>query len=287
LYAGVLRQFGGKDLELKVIRYQVEAGVAELRLFRPKRMNAWTGRMHTEYRYCLLQAAEDPAVGAIVVTGEGRGFCVGADAAALSGHVEKGGYDPGTPDPLAEPGFGTYDAFDANFAYHFGIHKPIIAAVNGPAAGVGLALACYADLRLACPGLNFSTAHGKLNFPAEFGLSWLLPRIVGLGRANDLLLSSRKFTSEEGLAMGLFNRLVDPEDLAAEAHGWARQLVETVSPRALAETKRQIYVDQHRDLRSAVEDSEALLEVMSREPDYKEGVSAFLEGRKPQWGPRG
>jgi enoyl-CoA hydratase/carnithine racemase len=110
---------------------------------------------------------------------------------------------------------------------------------------------------------------------------------VGLGRANDLLLSSRKFTSEEGLAMGLFNRLVDLEDLVAEAHGWARQLVETVSPRALAETKRQIYVDQHRDLRSAVEDSEALLEVMSREPDYKEGVSAFLEGRKPQWGPRG
>ena len=213
LYAGGIRQFGGKNLELKVIRYRVEAGVAELRLFRPKRMNAWTGRMHTEYRYCLLQAAEDPEVGAIVVTGEGRGFCVGADAAALSGHVEKGGYDPGTPDPLAEPGFGTHDAFDANFAYHFGIRKPIIAAVNGPAAGLGLALACYADLRLACPGLNFSTAHGKLNFPAEFGLSWLLPRIIGLGHANDLLLSSRKFTSEEGLAMGLFNRLVEPEVL--------------------------------------------------------------------------
>lgn len=273
-------------MELKVVQYRVVHGVAELKLSRPKRMNAWTGRMHTEYRYCLHQAVEDAAVGAIVVTGEGRGFCVGADSAALSGHVEKGGYDPGTPDPLAEPGYGTFEAFDANFAYHFGIPKPIIAAVNGPAAGVGLALACYADLRLVAPQLNFSTAHGKLNFPAEFGLSWLLPRIVGLGRANDLLLSSRKFTSEEGFAMGLFNRVVAPEALLQEAHGLARNLIQTVSPRSLAETKRQIYVDQHRDVRTAVEESEALLDAMSREADYREGVAAFLEGRRPTWGPR-
>jgi enoyl-CoA hydratase/carnithine racemase len=273
-------------MELKVVQYRVVHGVAELKLSRPKRMNAWTGRMHTEYRYCLHQAVEDAAVGAIVVTGEGRGFCVGADSAALSGHVEKGGYDPGTPDPLAEPGYGTFEAFDANFAYHFGIPKPIIAAVNGPAAGVGLALACYADLRLVAPQLNFSTAHGKLNFPAEFGLSWLLPRIVGLGRANDLLLSSRKFTSEEGFAMGLFNRVVAPEALLQEAHELARNLIQTVSPRSLAETKRQIYVDQHRDVRTAVEESEALLDAMSREADYREGVAAFLEGRRPTWGSR-
>ena len=159
-------------MELKNTEYEVDGqGVAIIWLNRPHRMNAWTGRLHTEYRHLLNQANSDRAVRAIVVTGRGKGFCVGGDSQALSGHVDRGGYDPGISADIAKPGYGTDEHFDASFAYHFGLDKPVIAAMNGPAAGVGLALACFADLRFAVPAVKFTTAHGKLNLPAEYGLS--------------------------------------------------------------------------------------------------------------------
>jgi enoyl-CoA hydratase/carnithine racemase len=270
-------------MELKTILYEVADEIATITLNRPHRMNAWTGRMHTEYRWVLDRANQDKNVRVIVVTGAGRGFCVGADSKALEGHVEKGGYDPGTPDPLAEPGFGVREEFDASFAYHFGLQKPVVAAINGPAAGVGLVLACYADIRFSVPDVKFTTAHGKLNFPAEYGLSWLLPRLIGLPKANDLLLTSRVFTSNEAYDMGLVNRLVSPEDLLTETIDYARQMKESISPASLRETKWQIYADQHRDVATAVKESEELLLEMSKQADYKEGVKAFLEKRPPKW----
>ncbi len=270
-------------MELKTIAYSLEDGIAMIRLNRPHRMNAWTGRMHTEYRYVLNKADEDPKAGVILVTGEGRGFCVGADNQALEGHIDKGGYDPGTPDELVEPGQGVSPDFEASFAYHFGLRKPVIAAINGPAAGVGLALACYADIRFAVPGIKMTTAHGKLNFPAEFGLSWLLPRMIGLPRANDLLLTSRVFTSDEAAEMGLINFLVEPSRLLAEAKKYAAQMMASVSPGSLRETRWQVYRDLHQDVASAVRASEALIERMSTEKDYVEGVKAYMEKRKPNW----
>jgi enoyl-CoA hydratase/carnithine racemase len=239
--------------------------------------------MHTEYRYVLDQADKAADVRAIVVTGEGKGFCVGADTKALEGHIEKGGYDAGTPDVLAEPGQGVSAYFDASFAYHFGLSKPVVAAMNGPAAGVGLVLACFADIRFAVPGVKFTTAHGKLNFPAEYGLSWLLPRLIGLPRANDLLLTSRIFTSDEAFTLGLVNRLVEPELLLKETYAYVRQMIETVSPGSLRETRWQIYKDLHRDVAASVKDSERLIDAMSRQKDFTEGVNAFLEKRLPNW----
>ena len=239
--------------------------------------------MHTEYRHVLQQANQDSAVRAIIVTGIGRGFCVGADTAALEGHVDKGGYDAGTPDPLAEPGYGVSPEFEASFAYHFGLSKPIIAAINGPAAGVGLVLACFADIRFAVPGVKFTTAHGKLNFPAEYGLSWLLPRMIGLTRANDLLLSSRKFLSDEALEIGLINRLVEPQKLMAETRGYVLEMIATVSPNSLQQTRWQIYRDLHQDVASSVKQSEQLIASMSQERDFAEGVKALMEKRLPQW----
>ena len=201
-------------MELKNTEYEVDSqGVAIIWLKRPHRMNAWTGRLHTEYRHLLERANSDTAVRAIVVTGRGRGFCVGGDSEALSGHADRGGYDAGISADIAKPGYGIDEHFDASFAYHFGLSKPVIAAVNGPAAGVGLALACFADIRFAVPGIKFTTAHGKLNLPAEYGLSWMLPRIVGLGRANDLLLTSRVFFSEEAERIGFINQLFPAEEL--------------------------------------------------------------------------
>jgi enoyl-CoA hydratase/carnithine racemase len=270
-------------MELKATRYEIDRGIATIFLSRPERMNAWTGRMHTEYRYVLAEADADPAIRAIVLTGEGRSFCVGADSKALEGHVAKGGYDPGTPDPLAEPGYGVSPFFDTAFAYHFGLTKPLVAAINGPCAGVGLALACFADIRFAAQGVKFTTAHGKLSLPAEFGLSWLLPRMIGLTRANDLLLTSRIFLADEAGSLGVVNRVIPPDQLLQETYEYVRSMVDTVSPDSLRETRHQIYRDLHRDVGASVEAAEALTRDMMRHPNYVEGVAAFLQKRRPNW----
>lgn len=270
-------------MELKATRYAVAKRIATITLHRPQRMNAWTGRMHTEYRYCLDLAERDRDVRAIVVTGAGRGFCVGGDAEALLGHVDKGGYDPGTPAVLSRPGYGTAPEFDASFAYHFGLSKPVIAAINGPAAGVGLALACFCDLRFAASGIKMTTAHGKLNLPAEYGLSWLLPRMIGLTRANELLLTSRPFVAEEALAFGLLNGVYPGDRLLDETYQFVHNLISSVAPNALTQTRWQVYRDLHRDIGSAVRDSESLIDSMMQERDYEEGVKAFLEKRPPNW----
>ena len=270
-------------MDLKNTEYEVADGIATIWLNRPHRMNAWTGRLHTEYRHLLARADDDRAVRAIVVTGRGRGFCVGGDAEALEGHSKRGGYDPGTADDIANPGYGVAREFDAAFAYHFGLAKPCIAAINGLAAGVGLALAAFADLRFAVPGAKLTTAHGKLNLPAEYGLSWMLPRIMGLGRANELLLSSRVFTTDEALELGFVNRLFEADDLVEQTQAYARDLVASVAPNSLRQTRWQIYRDLHRDVASAVNESEALLDRMMTEDDYREGVAAFLGKRPPDW----
>jgi len=268
---------------LKVTRYEVAEAVATITLNRPERLNAWTGRMHTEYRALLALAEEDAAVRVVVVTGAGRGFCAGADTAALDGHVARGSYDPGTGPDLAMPGYGARPEFDADFAYHFGLTKPVIAAVNGAAAGVGFALACYCDLRFAAEGAKLTTAHGRLGLPAEFGLSWLLPRLVGLTRAADLLLSSRVFLSEEAASIGLVNAVVPADELLAHTHEYARTLATGVSPASLAATKRQLYTDLHRDVAASVRDAGERLDTMMREPDFREGVAALSERRPPRF----
>ncbi len=271
-------------MELKATRYDLSGATATVTLNRPHRLNAWTGRMHTEYRWAIAKAEADPAVRVIVVTGAGRGFCAGADSAALEGHREKGGYDPGVGPDLANPGYGVRPEFDANFAFHFGLTKPVIAAINGPAAGVGLVLACFADIRFAATGAKLTTAHGRLGLPAEYGLSWLLPRLVGLTRANDLLLSSRVFFAEEAAAIGLVNAVLPADELLPHTYRYAEDLATTISPSSLRETKRQIYVDLHRDVGAAVRESEALLERMTTDPDFAEGVAALVEKRAPQFG---
>lgn len=270
-------------MDLKNTALEIDNGIATIWLNRPHRMNAWTGRLHTEYRHLLAQVDADPKVQAIVVTGKGKGFCVGGDAEALAGHSERGSYDAGTRDDIATPGYGVAPEFDAAFAYHFGLSKPIVAAINGPAAGVGLALPCFADIRFAVPGVKFTTAHGKLNLPAEYGLSWMLPRIMGLGRANDILLTSRVFTSDEALTLGFVNALFEPEDLLKETYAYVRNMINTVAPNSIRQTRWQIYKDLHRDVAASVTESETLLNSMIGEADYREGVKAFMEKRPPRW----
>jgi enoyl-CoA hydratase/carnithine racemase len=270
-------------VDLKAVRYDVDDRVACITLNRPDRLNAWTGRMHTEYRWALEQAQADDSVRVVVVTGAGRGFCSGADSQALEGHAERGGYDPGTPSDLATPGYGVHPGLDHDFAFHLGLRTPVIAAINGPVAGVGLVLACYCDLRIAAAGTKLTTAHGRLNLPPEYGLSWILPRIVGLGHANDLLLSSRVVRAEEALAMGLVNRVLPAEDVLPAALTQAHELAYGVASRSLQETKRAIALDLFRDLGASIEEASRLLDEMMGEPDFAEGARALSEKRPPRF----
>lgn len=276
-------------MELKTTRWNIGAGddasIATITLSRPHRHNAWTGRMHTEMRHLLQRAEGDSSIRVVIITAdvEGRAFCPGADAQALEGHVERGGYDAGTSSDIATPGYGTAEEFDADFAYLWGMDTITIAAVNGAAAGVGLALACWCDLRVAVGGVTWTTAHGKPNLPAEYGLSWILPRIIGHGRAAELLLTSRRFTSNEAFDIGLVNQLVD-DDTAGAALELARTLVGPVSPHALRATKRQLTTDAtHDDPGRSVRDAQTRLEQMMTEPDYREATAAFVEKRPPTW----
>lgn len=285
-------------MELKATTYDVIDRTAVVTLHRPHRGNAWTGRMHAEYLHNVARADADEGVRVIVVTGAGSAFCVGGDSEALEGHAERGSYDDGLgsareePEAAAEPEDTKPEAaepepvnpdFDAQLAFHYGLSKPVIAAINGPAAGVGLALACFADLRLARPGAKLTTAHGKLNLPAEYGLSWLLPRHIGLTRAMDLLLTSRVFLTDEAHELGLINQLHPAEELMDRTLAYAADLAATVSAGSLRATRRQVYLDLHRSVAASVDDSLVRLDTMMGEPDYRIGVEALRQKRPPQF----
>jgi len=269
------------DHDPGVTRYQVDERVATITLHRPERLNAWTAQMNAEYRTCLRRASDDPSVRVIVVTGEGRGFCAGAESEDLAGHAERGSYRSWDAEHLDRPGFGVRPEFDAELAYHFGVPKPIIAAVNGPAAGIGFALACYCDLRFAAAGAKLTTAHGRLGLPCAFGLAWLLPKLIGLPAALDLILSSRTITAEEALDLGLVKAVVPVDDLAGTVAEYARTLATAVSPASMAASKRQVYQAFHSSAAESVRTAEALLDPMMAGADYREGVAALREKRPP------
>lgn len=275
-------------MELKATRYEVDGHVGRLTLDRPTRGNAWTGRMHAEYRWAMTEAEADPHVRVVVVTGaehpEGRtAFCVGADAKALEGHVDKGGYDDGLrgQEPPMPP---VDEPFAADFAFHLGMRTPVVAVVNGAAAGVGLAVACFADVRFAVTGAKLTTAAPKLGFPAEYGLSWLLPRLVGAGRAADWLLSGRVFRTEEAGEVGLFSAVLPADRLADHVDAYVEDLARHVSPASVAATKAQLWGDLlHGDPAAAVRKSMALLRDMATGPDFVEGARALAERRPPEF----
>ena len=261
----------------------IAGAIATITLNRPHRLNAWTGRMHAAYREAVARAEDDPAVRVIIVTGAGRGFCAGADVAALEKEAEAGHYDDGLDEEPAQPGWGVRPDFDHPFAFHLGLTKPVIAMVNGPAAGIGFVLACFADLRFAAADAKLTTAHGRLGLPAEFGLSWLLPRLIGAGRAADLLLSGRIILGDEAESLGLVNRSVPADELVDATTDYAGTLATTISPTSLWLTKRQLYGDLLGDLGSSMTTSAALLDVAMGGPDFAAGVRALRAKTDPEF----
>ena len=272
-------------MELRSTRFEIDDHVATVWLHRPHRHNAWTGRMHAEYRWVLATLDADPAVRAVVVTGTPPAFCVGGDSEALAGHADRGTYVTGLDDMVATPGFGVRPEFDQDFAFQYAMRFPIIAAVNGACAGIGLALALYCDLRFASAGARMTTAAPKLGLPAEYGMSWVLPRLVGVTRAADLLLSGRVFTGAETESWGLWNGVtVDGETALTAAVDYARSLAATAGPTAVRVTKGQLYDDLLRhDVGQSVVDSKRLMNEAMATAEYREGVAALREKRPPRF----
>lgn len=271
-------------MELKVTRYEVDGdGVATLWLDRPGRGNSWTGRMHDEIRWICAQLDADHQVRAIVLRGAGNVFCAGADFKALDHYVEADHYDPSLSNEAANPGYGVRAEFDGDMVWQLGLRKPMIAAVNGACAGIAVALAAFCDLRFAVEGAKITTATPRLGLPAEYGLSWILPRLVGVTRSADILLTGRVILAEEMREWGFFNAVLPPADFDAHVARFAR-LLAAASPDSVTTAKRQLWGDLlHLDPRSAVEQSKLLIGEMMQRPDYTEGVTAVREKRAPRF----
>ncbi len=258
--------------ELTAVRWEAIDRVATVWLDRPHRHNAWTGTMHTEYRQVMADLEHRDDLRAVVVTGTPPAFCVGGDSKALQAHGERGGYDSGLAAEPATPGGG--ERLDADFVWQLGYRLPIIAAVNGACAGVGLALALWCDLRFVATDAKLTTAAAKLGLPAEYAMSWILPRLVGVTRANDLLLSSRVVTGADTADWGLWNGVEpDGEATLAAAQDYGRLLASTTGPTAVTTAKRQLTADLLRhDPAGSIADSLRLLDQAMGNAEYREGV---------------
>jgi enoyl-CoA hydratase/carnithine racemase len=273
-------------MEFQAVRYEAGDGVGLITLNRPHRSNAWTGRMAFEYRTAMQLAEQDDHVGVIVVTGEGRHFCVGADTRALDRFVESGKYESGVRDPLPEPGDPEHPAYGTVFGFPLAIAKPVIAAVNGAVAGVGFVLACFTDVRFGAAGAKWTPSGSKLGLPAEHAISWMLPCLIGYGRAAEWLFSSRVALSEEAHAMGLLHAVHPPEEVLAATLAYARSLLDEAAPSSLRTIKRQLSLDLFRPLAESAGESSRLIEEMIGSDDYRQGVRALVEKRPPGFAAR-
>jgi len=254
-----------------VVTRDVGDGVAVLTLNRPERLNAWIPAMQVRYFDLLEEAAADPDVRAIVVTGAGRGFCAGADM-----------------DELQSLGSGEESADEARHddrpqTFPLSIPKPVIAAINGPAAGLGLVMALMCDIRFAASGTKLTTAFARRGLIAEHGISWMLPRLLGSARALDLLFSGRVVLAEEAAAMGLVNAVHPRDELLERTLEYARELATWSSPTSMAVMKRQVYEHLERGAAEALEDSNQLMAESFGRPDFAEGVASYVEGRTPRF----
>jgi enoyl-CoA hydratase/carnithine racemase len=244
-----------------------------LTLNRPERLNAWNDALEARYFALLEEADGDPEVRAIVVTGAGRGFCAGADMDDLQA-VGDGNEPPVTPQTRPR-------------SFPLTVRKPMIAAINGAAAGLGLVEALYCDIRFAAPKAKLTTAFARRGLIAEYGIAWILPRLIGSSRAVDLLLSGRVILAQDAVTIGLVDRIVEPEQLLAAAVAFAEELASYSSPTSMSVIKAQIQRAMDSDFATSVAEANELMLESFRQPDVAEGVASYLEGRPPAFAPLG
>jgi len=264
--------------------YNVADRVATITLNRPDKLNAWTAVMEGEVKAAVRDAERDENVRVIVLTGAGRGFCAGADISLLSTVATKG-LDSAQRAQAVQPQGGTVEGIRADFqkkySYFPTVTKPVIAAINGPIVGLGLVIALYCDLRFASDGARFGTAFARRGLIAEYGMAWMLPRLVGHANALDLLFSARMIDAAEALRMGLVNQVFPQDAFHAKVREYAVDLASNVSPRSLRVIKRQVYDAMFLTLAESFEISEREMLASLQCEDFKEGVAHFVEKRAP------
>ena len=263
----------------ETILYEIAERICTITLNRPDSLNAWTRQMHLDLKDAMQKAGADEDVRAIILTGAGRGFCAGADMGGLQAIGAGASADRSTPAGRDLPGGSTLAEFRMNYSYFPAIPKFIIAAINGPAAGLGFVIPLYADLRFAAESAVFTTAFAQRGLIAEHGVSWLLPRLVGLPAALDLLCSARKFRAPEALSLGLVSRVIPDDKLMAETRAYARLMADTVSPRSVAVIKRQLWEAAFQTLSEATVQANHEMDLSFQTADFKEGVAHYLEKR--------
>lgn len=267
-------------MSYETILYSVDNSVATIILNRPERMNALTKVLETELRSCIELADNDPQVRAIILTGAGRAFCAGMDMEELEVLPPE--------DIQAEKWMRPYDMnrradYQTRYSYFPASKKPIISAINGAAAGLGLIMALYSDFRIASEQAVFATAFAKRGLIAEHGIAWILPRIIGHANAIDLLMTSRKIDAQEALKMGLVHRLESATTLLNSAKELAYLLGNEVSPRSIRIMKQQLWEAPYQSLGEAVTFANAEMVLSLQSEDFKEGVAHFIERRSPKF----
>jgi enoyl-CoA hydratase/carnithine racemase len=256
----------------ETVLFEVADDVALLTLNRPDRLNAWVPEMQTRYFDLLEECAARADVRTIVLTGAGRGFCAGADMQSLE-QLAGGGNGDGA--------VGEHDPRPVTFP--LSIPKPIIAAINGACAGIGLVQALMCDMRFAAEEAKITTAFARRGLIGEHGIAWVLPRLIGSARALDLLLSGRVILGHEAERMGVVNRAVAQETLLAETMTYARELAVHSSPASMATIKSQVYTDLERGLAESLAEADRLMLESFTAPDFSEGVASFVERREPRF----
>jgi 2-(1,2-epoxy-1,2-dihydrophenyl)acetyl-CoA isomerase len=256
----------------KCLLYDIRDRIATLTLNRPDRLNALGDTLREDLFGAVGRAAADPDVGVLVVTGAGRGFCSGGDVRSMSERAESGASTP------ANERFAPVR--DRVILAMRDCPKPIIAAVNGAAAGAGMNLALACDLRVASSTAKFTQAFAKRGLTPDWGGSWFLPRVVGIAKASELLFTGDAIDAAEAFRLGIVNAVVAPEQLMNETYKLAGKIA-SGPPVAIALTKRALHRNQEVSLQAGLE-FETFIQGLARETeDYKEGVKAFIEKRAP------
>ena len=267
------------------ILYDVADGVATVTLNRPDKLNAWTAQMEKEVQAAMAQAEADNQVRVIILTGAGRGFCAGADlqdlgkvaGAASAAELERVLKDRFVGPPRAD----ARPDFQKAYSYFPAVGKPVLGAINGPAVGLGFVIALYCDLRFASDQARFGTAFSRRGLIAEHGISWMLPRLVGLPSALDLLFSARMIDAAEALRMGLVNRVLPQAEFMDGVRAYAKELATAVSPRSLRVMKKQVYEALFQTLAEATDAANVEMMKSFGSADFREGVAHFREKRPP------
>ncbi len=261
--------------EANILNFEKKDGVATITLNRPEKLNAFNDELTFAIQDALKESEKDPSIRCLIITGAGRGFCSGQDLQART-------FSDSQPAEKLSLGDSIRRRYNPIITKIRRIEKPVIAAVNGVAAGAGASLALACDLRIAAESAVFIQSFSKIGLVPDSGSTFLLPRIIGVTRALELMLTAEKMDSEEALRLGLVNKVVKQESLMKEAETLAIRLANGPT-KAFGLTKRAVNKAIFPDLEELLEYEACVQEIAGRTQDFVEGVKAFTEKRQPAY----